>query len=236
MVPFTHFMISIEDRTDVSMNFDEARLNMVKSQVRPWNVLDEPILEVMRLTPREHFVPEAYANLAYGDFEIPIGQGECMLPPKVLGRALQSLKLGPSDDVLEIGTGTGYSTALISKLVKQLYSLEIDPMLFDLAQRNLSPLGLKNIQLEHQDGAYGWERFAPYDSIFVSGAYPKHIPENLGQQLKLGGRAFIFLGQAPNVQGVLLEKLSASKLKTTRLFETVVPPLKGITMPESFTF
>ncbi len=218
------------------MNFQLARSNMVTQQVRPWHVLSEPILSAMMQVQRENFVPIAYHNLAYTDTDIPLSEGQTMLPPKVVGRALQSLQLTPQDKVLEVGTGTGYVTACLARLVNEIVSVEIQPTLLAQAQTNLNNLNIRNLTLAQGDAVFGWEDFAPYDAIIVTGSYPLGVPEKICEQLRTGGRIFAFTGTAPLMKAVLIERHGKFQYSTNTLFETVVPALIHAPQPKKFQF
>ena len=219
------------------MNFQLARTNMVEQQIRPWHVLDDNVLEALTLIPRELFVPLAFHELAYSDTDIPIGEGQTMLSPKIVGRALQALSLGSHEKVLEIGTGTGYLTACLSKLVHTVISVEIQESLLKQAEKTLSALHCRNVTLEKGDAVFGWEAYAPYDAIVVTGSYPMGVPKKVCEQVKpITGRIFAICGQGPAMQGVLIERLSKVEYRTQTLFETVVPALQHAPHPKVFQF
>ncbi len=217
------------------MNFQLARSNMVAQQVRPWHVLSEQVLSTLSQIPRENFVPLAFHNLAYSDTDIPLNDGQTMLAPKVVGRALQALNLTSEDNVLEVGTGTGYMTACLAHLANQIISVEIQPTLLAQAQLNLSALNLRNLTLSQGDAVFGWDDYAPYDAIVVTGSYPLGVPEKICEQLKVGGRLFAFTGLAPTMKAVLIER-HAKEFTTKSLFETVVPALIHAPQPKKFQF
>ncbi|MGD9592749.1 MAG: protein-L-isoaspartate O-methyltransferase [Candidatus Berkiella sp.] len=218
------------------MNFQQARTNMVAQQIRPWHVLNEQILSAMSLIMRENFVPMAFHNLAYSDTDIPLTEGQTMLAPKVVGRVLQALNLTSQEKVLEVGTGTGYVTACLSKLVKEIVSVEIQPTLLAQAQTNLKALNVRNLTLTQGDAVFGWEDYAPYDAIVVTGSYPLGVPEKICDQLRPGGRLFAFTGIAPTMRAVLIERLDKSQFTTSMVFETVVPALIHAPQPKKFQF
>lgn len=218
------------------MNFEAARQNMVAQQVRPLSVNEEGILTVLGDLQREIFVPPQYAHLAYCDTDIPLMEGQTMLPPKTVGKALQSLKIMPEDAVLEIGTGTGYVTACLGRLAKQVTSIEILEPLLTTAERNLKGAReLSNIVLVQDDGVFGYEPQAPYDVIFVTGSYPLGVPGKLCEQVKVGGRIFAIIGQPPVMKAILMTR-TKEHWTTQYLFETVVPPLFHAPQPQSFEF
>lgn len=217
------------------MNFELARTNMVTQQVRPWHVLDEDVLKVMANLKRELFVPSEFQALAYSDTDIPMMTGETLLPPKVVGRALQAMALTGTEKVLEIGTGTGYITACLSQLAHSVVSLEIHENLFSIAKMQLAQLQCQNVTLLHQDGVMGAPNLAPFDVIVVTGSYPLGVPEALIEQLKTQGRLFAICGQAPTMQAVKIVR-DQSAYQLVNLFETVVPSLINAKQPEKFEF
>ncbi|MBS0288245.1 MAG: protein-L-isoaspartate O-methyltransferase [Proteobacteria bacterium] len=218
------------------MNFQLARSNMVAQQVRPWHVLSEQVLSALLQVQRENFVPMAYHNLAYSDTDIPLSEGQTMLPPKIVGRALQALDLTMQDKVLEVGTGTGYVTACLAKLVGEVVSVEIQPTLLVQAQANLKGLNLRHLTLSQGDAVFGWDEHAPYDAIFVTGSYPLGVPEKICEQLRTGGKLFAFTGVEPTMRAVLIERHGKSQYSTNTLFETVVPALIHAPQPKIFQF
>src|ERR1700741_5333703 len=154
------------------MNLEQARNNMVEQQIRTWEVLDQDVLDLLYLVPREDFVAEAHRALAFSDMEIPIGEGEKMWQPKVEARVVQELNIRKTDNVLEVGTGSGYLPALLAHRAGHVHSIEIKPNLADLGRRNLSRHGTDNVTLHAGDGAQGWPRHAPYDAIVLTGSTP----------------------------------------------------------------
>jgi protein-L-isoaspartate(D-aspartate) O-methyltransferase len=212
------------------MNLEQARFNMVEQQVRPWDVLDQRVLDRLAEVPREDFVPPAYKNLAYADTQIPIGQGQVMLPPKIEARLLQALDLKESDLVLEIGTGTGYLTAVMAGLAGQVISVDIFPELQRLPERYL-----KNVSLEVGDAAQGWSKGGPFDAIAVTGSLPS-LPKAFLEALKLEGRLFVVLGRAPAMEAVLITRVGEREWSREGLFETVIPPLLNSEPKLKFTF
>lgn len=218
------------------MNTHTARLNMVQQQVRTWDVTDPQVLHVMSLIPRERFVLPEYQNLAFSDAFIPIGENQVALPPNMVGRFLQSLKLKNQDKVLEIGTGTGYITSLLSHLVKTVVSLEIYPALSEKAEQILHKLNLPHhIILETQNGASGFADEGPYDAIFVTGSldyFSKPLLENLGP----GGRIVGILGNSPAMSAVLMTRIDKDRFTKQILFETDVPRLLAAPQQEQFQF
>lgn len=214
-------------RTQTKVDFNLARTNMVKQQVRAWDVSDPRILEPLSTLPREHFIPEAYRGVAYADTLVPIGYGEWMLPAKVVGRLLQALHLDESDAVLEIGTGTGYVTALLAHLVKSVVSVEIIPQLAHSASQILPHLDIQNVAIEVGDGLQGPVAAGaePFDAIVLTGSVPC-LPKHLRERLAINGRLFAVIGEPPVMSAVLLTRLTKEYWTEQSVFETVIPPLQ----------
>jgi protein-L-isoaspartate(D-aspartate) O-methyltransferase len=217
------------------MNIEVARFNMIEQQVRPWDVLDQRVLDLMMAVPREAFVPVHYRQLAFADIAIPLDHGEVMMNPKVEGRLLQALAIEPRDRILEIGTGSGYLTALLAKSGGQVTSIEIHEDFTHQAEARLKEQGIANVTLEVGDGVRGWERAAPYDVIAVTGSVPV-LTDHFERQLALGGRLFVVVGEPPIMEAVLITRVSASEWMREGLFETVLPPLRGALEPPKFVF
>ncbi len=206
------------------MDFTTARFNMVEQQIRPWNMFDERVLELLGTIKREDFVQPEHRNLALSDVEVPLPGGQKMLFPRIEARLLQELELRKKDKVLEIGTGSGYVTALLAKMSDFVYSLEINAHNKQFALDNLIKTGIKNISLIEADGLNGYETKAPFDKIFVGGSVAT-ISERLKSQLKVGGRLVAITGTAPIMHAILIEKLADNEFKQSTLFETSVDPL-----------
>ena len=215
------------------MNFEQARFNMVEQQVRTWEVLDQRVLDVVGRVPRDRFVPADYRRLAYADTEIPLGHGEHMMPPRVEARMLQALQPHPGERVLEIGTGSGYVTALLAALGAHVTSVEIVPELHASSGRNLSAEGVEGLHLVEGDGLHGWQEGAPWDCIAVTGSLPVLDPA-LQQQLAIGGRLFVIVGQEPAMEAFAITRVGEQEFGRESLFETVIPPLRGAVAPQRF--
>jgi protein-L-isoaspartate(D-aspartate) O-methyltransferase len=214
-----------------------ARFNMIYQQVRPWGVLDERVLEALDRVARERFVPDAYLSLAYADIEIPIGDGQHMLPPRLVGRLLQAVAVRPGDRALEIGTGTGYVGACLACLGARVLSLEIDPVLAAQAKERLSAIGQGGVEVRVADGLAGRIEGGPFDVIAVTGSLPSEEGlKVLRQQLSVGGRLFAVVGEAPAMEAILITRLGASDDRQESLFETCVDPLANAVEPERFVF
>ena len=214
------------------MNLEQARNNMVEQQIRTWEVLDQDVLDLLYLVPREQFVPAAHRALAFSDLEIPIGPGARMWQPKMEARVLQELNVHKTDRVLEVGTGSGYFTALLAHRCAQVCSVEIDAALARFGRENLERHGIDNALLESGDAARGWERHAPYDVIVLTGSTPV-LPDALLAQLAPEGRLFAVVGEAPAMAARLVV---AGGQGVTDLFETVIRPLANAEQPSRFKF
>ena len=217
------------------MNFEQARFNMVEQQIRPWEVLDQDVLDLLMTVKREEFVPAAYRDLAFTEVEIPIGCGQVMLKPVIEGKVLQALRLGKADSVLEIGTGSGYFAALLAARTEWMRTIELEPELVKLAGANLARNGVENVVVVQGDGIAGWAERAPYDVIVVSGGLP-FVPQALLEQLKVGGRLFAFVGEAPVMKARLITCEAEGRFRTEDIFETVVPMLKNAPQRDGFSF
>lgn len=218
------------------MNIEQARFNMIEQQIRPWNVLEQDVLDLLMVVKREEFVPAAYRSLAFVDSEIPLPGGENMLAPKVEARVLQATAVKKHEHVLEIGTGSGYMAALLAYKARHVTTIEIDPAIRALAQKNLSGYGISNVDVLLGNGAQGWaEGEAEYDVIVISGSLP-FLPESFLSQLKVGGRLVAFVGQAPAMLAQVVTRSAERVYDTVTLFETVVKPLHAATQPSHFTF
>ena len=217
------------------MNLEQARWNMIEHQIRPWEVLDQEVLDLLYTVKREDFVPAAYRMLAFSDLEIPIGQGQCMWPPKLEARALQALAVKPTDSVLEIGTGSGYFTALLAHRAQHVYSVEIKAELKAMAEANLRRAGVQNVTLELGDGAQGWGKHAPYDIIVLTGSTPV-LPQQFLQQMKPGARLFAIVGTAPVMTARLVTCAGEGKHSSIDVLETRIAPLVNALEGERFSF
>lgn len=217
------------------MNIEQARFNMIEQQIRPWNVLDQDVLDLLHVVKREEFVPAAYENLAFADVEIPLPGGEVMLNPKVEARILQELNLNKNENVLEIGAGSGYMAALLAQQAQRVTTLEIVPELAGLARDNLRRAGVLNATVIEADGANGWANEAPFDAIVLSGSVSQ-VPQALLDQLKTGGRLTAIVGQQPVMQALLITRTGERDFKRVVLFDTVAPRLAGFGEPTRFHF
>ena len=217
------------------MKTEEARFNMIEQQIRPWNVLDPEVLNLLMIVKREDFVPAAHRNLAFMDTEVPLPCGENMLPPRVEARILQEAGVKKHETVLEIGAGSGYMAALLAHRARHVTTVEIEPELKSLAAKNLASYGLVNVDVLEGDGARGFNRGTQYDVIVISGSLPV-LPDEFLQQMKVGGRLLAFIGQAPVMQAQRITRMSESEFRTETLFETNVKPLRNAVRPSHFRF
>jgi protein-L-isoaspartate(D-aspartate) O-methyltransferase len=215
------------------MNIEQARFNMIEQQIRPWEVLDPQVLDLLFVVKREDFAPPAYRSLAFADLEIPLGSGQVMLAPKIEAKMLQELAIKKTDKVLEIGTGSGYMAALLAARADHVVTVECRPELAEFAKQNLARSCVANVTVEIGNGANGWAQRGPYDAIVVSGSVPV-LPEALLKQLRLGGRLAVVVGEAPVMEAQLITCTAEGVYNTVNLFETVIPPLDGVAVKESF--
>jgi protein-L-isoaspartate(D-aspartate) O-methyltransferase len=217
------------------MDFERARANMVEQQIRTWEVLDQDVLDLLYVVPREEFVPEQHRALAFSDLEIPIGEGERMWQPKLEARVLQELALKKADRVLEVGTGSGYLTALMAQRAAQVVSVESRPALAAFGRGNLERHAVDNVVLEIGDASHGWKAHAPYDAIVLTGSTPVLRREFL-EQLRENGRLFAVVGEAPAMKARLIACTAPGACRSVDLFETVIRPLANAEQPRRFRF
>ena len=221
------------------MNLEQARNNMVEQQIRTWEVLDQDVLDLLYLVPREEFVPPQYKALAFSDLEIPIEDavkaGERMWQPKMEARVIQELALKKTDQVLEVGTGSGYLTALLSHRAGHVHTVEIKPKLAELGRKNLARQAVDNVTLQIGDAARGWPSQAPYDAIVLTGATPV-LPHAFLEQLAPGGRLFAVVGEAPAMTARLVTCTAPGAYGSVGLFETVIALLVNAEQPSRFKF
>ena len=217
------------------IDVERARFNMIEQQIRTWEVLDQNVLDVLFKVPREKFVPEPYRALAFVDMEIPLGHGERMLQPKLEARMLQELALGPEDRVLEVGTGSGYMTALLASFAAHVYSVDIVAEFTRSAGGKLAAHGIRNVTLETGDAAQGWDKHAPYDAVVLTGSVPI-LPAAYKSSLKPGGRLLVVVGEPPVMEAQLVTSAGGSAYNVVSLFETCIAPLKNVQQPERFVF
>jgi protein-L-isoaspartate(D-aspartate) O-methyltransferase len=221
------------------VNVEQARFNMVEQQIRPWEVLDQSVLDLLYVVRREAFVPPAYRALAFSDLEIPLrehsGPGERMLQPKVEARILQEVAPKTTDKVLAVGTGSGYMAALLAHRARHVHTVEIVAELKRLGEGNLRAAGVANVTVEAGDAARGWPKHAPYDVIVLTGSTPE-LPDAFLAQLAVGGRLFAVVGEAPVMEARLVTCVAPGSFNTVNLFETVLAPLANALEREKFEF
>jgi protein-L-isoaspartate(D-aspartate) O-methyltransferase len=217
------------------MNFEQARTNMVEQQIRTWEVLDQAVLDLLYVVPREDFVPLSYRTLAFVDMEIPIGEGEKMMAPKMEARIVQELAPRKSERVLEVGTGSGYLTALLAHRAAHVHSVEIRPALAAFGRANLERHGADNVTLETGDAAHGWPTRAPYDVIVLTGSTPV-LPKCLLEQLSPLGRLFAVVGEEPVMVARLVTCSAPGAFRSVELFDTLLAPLANAEQPPRFRF
>ena len=219
------------------MDLDKARFNMIEQQIRPWEVLDPQVLELLSVVRREDFVPLAHKALAFVDMEIPLGEGpaQVMLAPRVQARLLQDLAVQKTDRVLDIGTGSGFMAALLAHQAAQVISYEIDPQLAAQARANLQAAGISNVQVRQADGSQGAPADAPFDVILLSGSVAE-VPQGLLAQLKMGGRLAAIVGEEPMMRATLITRTADQQWSTTQPWDCNTARLSGFAEPSRFRF
>ena len=216
-------------------DIERARHNMIEQQIRPWEVMDQRVLDTLQAVPREAFVPGGYRGLAFADIEVPIGHGEVMLPPKIEAKLLQALAVQPTDRILEVGTGSGYLTACLARLGGHVVTIDLHDDFVQQAQVRLADLGIGNV--EYLTGNVFAADFpsAPFDVIAVTGSLPVPVAR-LEDLLNDGGRLFAVVGEPPAQEAQLVSRIREGVVRREALFETVVPPLAHAPRPEAFVF
>jgi len=217
------------------MNIEQARFNMIEQQIRPWEVLDLDVLNLLSIVKRENYVPAAYRNIAFADLEIPLPGGERMLAPKIEARILQELAIHKGETVLEIGAGSGYMAALLAHRGRSVTTVEIAPELAEFAKQNLAANGVMNAEVVVGDGARGWSEGAPFDVICVSGGLPV-MPQEFLELLNIGGRIAAFVGTAPVMEAQIITRVDEKQYRVSAVFETFVAPLRNALHPPAFKF
>lgn len=216
-------------------SYEKARFNMVEQQVRPWEVLDSQVLELIGNLPRDHFVPDNYKGLAYADIEIPLGDGQKMMFPRVEGRLLQALDIQPTDNILEVGTGSGYLTACLAKMGNRVISQEINPTFTEQARQRLAELQIENVELRTTDSLSDDIESGRFDAIAITGSLPE-MPEAFKQRLNIGGRLFVVIGQSPVMTAFLVTRTGENEWQSEPLFETDITPLTNAPVIRKFEF
>ncbi|HYC35720.1 MAG TPA: protein-L-isoaspartate O-methyltransferase [Usitatibacter sp.] len=217
------------------MNIEQARFNMVEQQIRTWEVLDPDVLELLFAVKREDFVPPEHRALAFADLEIPIGHGESMMQPKVEARILQELAIAPHEAAYEVGTGTGYLTALLARRARHVTSVELHRDLKERAEQNLRSVGATNVTLLEGDGARAPLGDSAYDVIVLGGSTPV-LPQAFLDRLRPGGRLFAVLGDAPVMKAVVVRQPMPGSFQHVEIFETMLKPLVNAAQPPRFRF
>jgi protein-L-isoaspartate(D-aspartate) O-methyltransferase len=223
------------DLGEEMLDMEQARFNMIEQQIRPCEVLEGRILELLKHVRREHYVPNEMREMAFMDLEIPLGYGAYMWQPKLEARTLQELHLGRGDKVLEVGTGSGYLTALLSMLAGHVTSVEIVPELSAMAKQHLQAYHRDNVTLEIGDAAQGWGGGASYDVIVLTGSTPV-LPAAFQNSLNMGGRLFAIVGDAPVMEARLITRVAKDKFETRNIMEACVAPLQNALQPDRFVF
>jgi len=215
------------------LNFEEARFNMIAQQIQPCNVRDDKVLELLQRMPREDFVPANYKEHAFTDINIPLGDGQEMWSPKLEAYLLQALQVQDQEKVLEIGTGTGYFTALLASQARHVITVDIDADMQKRAEEKLKAHQISNVTYEVGDGAAGWDAHKPYDVIVVTGSLPV-LPETFQRNLSVGGRLIAIVGDAPAMEAILITRVKENDWSHEVLLETVIPALTNAPEPERF--
>ncbi|HHB12525.1 MAG TPA: protein-L-isoaspartate O-methyltransferase [Chromatiales bacterium] len=219
----------------MEFDVDRARFNMIEQQIRPWEVLDQRVLDTIAAVPRERFVPERYRHLAFADLEIPLGHDQFMMAPKVEARMLQSLEIRDDDLILEIGTGSGYVTACLARLGRSVDSVDIFADFTESARAKLEAEGIRNVMLETGDAAHGWNQGQEYDVIAVTGSLPEYVTD-FERQLAVGGRLFVVVGEPPVMEAMLVRRVREEEFHRTPVFETCLRPLLHVSRRPRFAF
>ena len=217
------------------MNLELARFNMIEQQIRPWDVLDGTVLNLLALVKREDFVPLAHKALAFVDMEVPLPGDQCMLAPRVEARMLQDLAVQKHEKVLEIGAGSGYMAALLAHRSQRVISLEINADLVAMARANLQKAGVHNAEVRHGDGAKGVPVEGPFDVIVLSGSVAE-VPQALLAALKVGGRLAAIVGEEPMMRATFITRISDTECRTVQPWDTVAPRLVNFAERSSFVF
>ena len=224
-------------------SLDQLRFNMIEQQIRPWDVLDPQVLDLLSVLHREEFVPAAHKALAFADMMVPLRGhpeeamrlGQVMLEPKMEARLLQELDPRPHEKVLEVGAGSGYMAALLAGRAQRVVSLEIDPELVRLARENLQKAGVRNVDVREADGAHGLPAEGPFDGIVLSGSVAE-VPAALLQQLKVGGRLVAIVGEEPVMRATLITRTGDTTYTTAQRWDTLAPRLLHFPEPSRFRF
>ena len=218
-----------------ALNITQARFNMVEQQIRPWNVLNLDILDLLLSMRRDDFVSAAHKSLAYADLEIPLSNGQCMLAPRLEARLLQDLSVQKHETVLEVGTGSGFMAALLAQRAKHVLSLELYPELVTLARNNLQTAGITNVEVRQADGAAGAPADGPFDVIVLSGSVAE-VPTALLNQLRVGGRLATISGDEPVMHASIVTRTGETTFKTVTPWDANAPRLQSFPEHSEFSF
>jgi protein-L-isoaspartate(D-aspartate) O-methyltransferase len=216
-------------------NVEQARYYMIEQQIRPWDVSDTAVLDLMASVKREDFVPLAQKSMAFVDMAIELPGGQSMLPPRVQARLLQDAAVKPTDKVLEIGTGSGYMTALLAHQAQRVISLEINPEIADMARANLQRAGIHNVEVRQADGSKGTPAEAPFDVILLGGSVAE-VPQALLNLLKVGGRLVAIVGEEPIMHAQVITRTSETNFTSTEKWDDNAPRLLNFAEPTAFKF
>jgi protein-L-isoaspartate(D-aspartate) O-methyltransferase len=214
---------------------EQARFNMIEQQVRPWDVADAVVLQLLSDVKREDFVPSNYKAMAFADMAIPLPGQQVMLAPRLQARLLQDAAVQPTDKVLEIGTGSGFTTAMLARQAQRVISLEINPELADLARANLQRANIQNVEVRCADGSQGAAAEAPFDVILLGGSVAE-VPQALLAQLKVGGRLVAIVGDEPIMHAMVITRTSDTNFKSDEKWDDNAPRLLNFPQPSSFKF
>jgi len=216
-------------------NVEQARYHMIEQQIRPWNVSDPAVLDLLASVKREDFVPVAQKSLAFVDMAIALPGGQSMLPPRVQARLLQDAAVQPTDKVLEIGTGSGYMAALLAHQAQRVVSLEINPEIAEMARDNLQRAGIHNVEVRQADGSKGTPAEAPFDVILLSGSVAE-VPQSLLNLLKVGGRLVAIVGEEPIMHAQVITRTSETNFTSVDKWDDNAPRLLNFPQPSAFKF
>jgi len=228
-------LVTYTELGEEMLDMEQARFNMIEQQIRPCEVLEGRILELLKHVRREHYVPKEMREMAFMDMEIPLGYGAYMWQPKLEARTLQELHLSRDDSVLEVGTGSGYLTALLAALSGHVISVEIVPELSAIAGQHLHTYRHENVTLQVGDAARGWGGDTKYDVIVLTGSTPV-LPDAFHNSLNIGGRLFAIVGDAPVMEARLITRVAKDKFETRNIMEACVAPLQNALQPDRFVF
>ncbi len=217
------------------MDINIAHQNMLMQQIRACDVLNKDVLSLFYSVPREAFVPSQYHDLAFADEKIPLANNQTMMTPLVEAKVIQSLEIVSQDKILEVGTGSGYMTALLAMSGQHVYSLDIFSDLLQKAASQLQKLGIHNVTLQEGNGAFGWDKQQPYDVICITGSLA-FLPKTFQQQLTVGGRLFAIIGVEYPMRAVLVTRVAEDEWRQECLFETEISALLNASVGKRFVF